>query len=151
MSNEQKRYRWGRSRFGGVPTMRIAIPVGVVLGMAYGVGHVVVNNPDGPLKWVAGLIYGAFMAPLVVALVAVLIVDRSTVKGAVKRPEVSIENHWYGRAATVAFHVTLVVVGIASLVATWAGQVVLSQVLAGVLVVLGGSFGVAYLFQKARS
>lgn len=151
MSDKQKQYRWGRSRFNGVPTMRLAIPVGVALAIGYGMVHVLVFNPDGPMKWVAGLILGACLAPCAVALVALLILDRSTLPGAVAKPEQSIEGAWYAKAAEWAFNSFIAILGVAAGVTSSLQLTTISLTLAAAWVVLVLCFGVAYLIQRIRS
>lgn len=151
MDNKVKTYRWGRSRILAIPTMRLAVPAGIALSLGFGLAHVMLNNPDGPAKWLAGLIFGACLSPWMIALVAVLIVDRSTMPGAVQNPESSVESAWYDKAAVAAFHTGLGVCGVGAFVTTWLRLQTVSLTFVGVLVLLGSSFGIAYLVQKSRS
>ncbi|RRD45616.1 hypothetical protein [Tessaracoccus sp. OH4464_COT-324] len=148
---KEKNYRWGRSRVKGIPTMWIAVPAGVLIALVVGVLQVVLGNPDGPLKWLGGIILGCFLAPTAAAGVGALIVDRSTLPGAVAKPEESVENTWYNKAAVVSFHATMVVCGVGAFVTTWLGLQTISLTLAGVLLMLGVSFGFSYLIIRGRS
>lgn len=151
MEKKAKQYQWGRSHIKAIPTMRFAVPVGLALSLGFGVTQSMLTNPDGPTKWLAGLVIGACLSPCAIALVAALIVDRSTIPGAVRNPEASVENAWYDKAAVTAFHVALGVCGVGAFVTTWLQLHPVSLTLAGVLVLLGASFGIAYLAQKSRS
>lgn len=151
MDKKARQYQWGRSRIRAIPTMRFAVPVGIALSLSFGVTQSMLTNPDGPTKWLAGLVIGTCLSPCVIALVAALIVDRSTIPGAARNPEASVENAWYNKAAVTAFHVTLGVCGVGTFVTTWLRLQTASLTLAGVLVLLGASFGIAYLVQKSHS
>lgn len=131
--------------------MRIAIPVGLLVAVGFGVVRVIVNNPDGPLKWLGGIILGVAVAPFAVALVATLVVDRSTLKGAVRNPGDSVESVWYDKSAAMACHVTLGACGVGAFVAMWLEQSVVSYTLIGVWGLTGISLAVAYLIQKGRA
>lgn len=143
-----KQYRYGRVKSGGTPALRVAVPVGMGIAVVLGVTKVVLGNPDGPFAWVAGLILGTCLAPFAVALVWTVIVDRSTLPGAVARPEESVEHTWYTKATSDAFHVVLVVCGVgASLAGLWVESVV-SWTLIAVFVVAAMAFGVSYTLRR---
>lgn len=151
MTNEEKKFQWGRSRFNGIPTMRIAIPVGVALALAYSLLSKIGESQGEPLWWIGGLLLGAFLSPFGVALVAVLIVDRSTMEGVERNPEASIESTWADKAASQGFYATLGACGIGSMASQWLKHEVVSYALIGVAAFMAASFCVAYLVQKWRS
>lgn len=142
--------RFGRTRPGGWPALRVAVPLGLAASLALGLAKVLLLNPDGPYKWLGGIILGLFVAPWSIALSWVVLVDRSTLPGGVRNPEASVENVWYSQAATDAFHTVLVACGLgAAIVPFWFPQVV-STTLVVVFLVAALAFGVSYLVRRAR-
>ena len=113
-TSEISRTRWGRSRFGGGQT--------ALLGAACGIGLLV----SGILAWTFSVVSGVERPLLAIALVMLctlpanaalgwaLLVDRSTLRGAVERPDDSIETAWYQRAAAGAFGDLLLVGGLSA-------------------------------------
>ncbi|MCR2799946.1 hypothetical protein QNO21_12510 [Microbacterium sp. zg-Y818] len=104
--------RWGRARFGGgsATLWGTSLMIGVVVS-ACGGGLFVALNPDER----AGLAFAVVMAgtlPAAAALGWGLLVDRSTIAGAVAKPDDSIESDWYQKAAGGAFHDVLLVGGL---------------------------------------
>lgn len=151
MTSEEKKFQWGRSRFNGIPTMRIAIPVGVALALAYSLLSKIGESQGEPLWWIGGLLLGAFLSPFGVAFVAVLIVDRSTMEGVERNPEASIESTWADKAASQGFYAALGACGIGSMAAQWLKHETISHVFTGLAVFMVSSFCVVYLVQKWRS
>lgn len=147
--NGQKARRWGLTR-GGTPALRVAVPVGLVAALACGTARVMLVNPDGPYKWIAGVILGACLAPVLIALAWTLLVDRSTLPGAVANAQSTVESAWYDRAASDSFHVLLVVTGVGAGIASLASLTVVSWTLISVFTLTGLSFGISYLIRRAR-
>lgn len=142
-------HRWGRTH-GGTPALRVAVPVGSAAAIAIGVARVMLGNPDGPLKWVAGVILGVCLAPALVALVWVLLVDRRTIPGAVPNPQASVESAWYDRAATDSFHVVLAVSGLGAGAASLLSATVVSWTLIAMFVVAAAAFWISYAIRRTR-
>ena len=116
----QRRTFWGRSSRLGGGTGRL-IAVGLALGLAVtgalAAGATVLGraaSPDLPenWNWLFPLIFVVIAAPVLSVGAWGLLVDRATVRGAAERPQDSIENRWYDRAAQTTFHVMLPVVGV---------------------------------------
>lgn len=106
--------RYGRTASGKSPWLR-AIPLGVVLtGLVMAVA-LALNHGD-PDAWRLGLALGASTLPIGCAAGWVLVVDRSTLVRAPRRPEESVESRWYAATAAQVFHDLLIVLGVASLV-----------------------------------
>ncbi|AWE41887.1 hypothetical protein DDD63_02965 [Actinobaculum sp. 313] len=144
----EKTYRFGRIRPNGTPALRLAIPIGLSVALALAAVQLL-NNPDGPNKWVAAIILAAFLAPSVTGLVWVACVDRSTLPGAVRDTENSVESTWYSKAAFDAFHLTFAVCGVGSGVASkWNATV--SWTLAAIAAFSAIAFLVSYLLHKVR-
>lgn len=142
--------RWGRVRgTQGTPAMAVAIPLGLLL--ATGGGAVAAAMIDAAAPLLVGLAVGASMAIPLVALVWATAVDRASLRGALDRPEESVEGAWYDRAAQGAFSDTILVVGLATAALAVTGiriDVVLA--LMGVLLVAMGSCGIRYVVARRR-
>ncbi|MCI1641237.1 MAG: hypothetical protein LKI58_02150 [Actinomyces sp.] len=145
-----RKNRFGRTKAGGVPALRVAMPVGLLLALGLAAPKVMLGNPEGPAKWMAVAILAAFLAPCAIPLVWVLIVDRSTLPGALPHPEASVESAWYSRAAEDAFHATLVLCGLGAATAgLWAPESV-SWTFVAVFAIAALSFAVSYLIRTHR-
>ncbi|MFS0865999.1 hypothetical protein AB3M83_01520 [Microbacterium sp. 179-B 1A2 NHS] len=145
-----ERTRWGRVRGRtGMPAMSLAIPIGLVLAAAAGL--ITAAMTDAPSPLLTGFAVGAATIPAFVALVWVPIVDRDTLRGAIERPEESVEGAWYDRAAQGAFTDTLLVTGIAtSALAITGARIDAVLALMGVLIVAMASCGIRYLIARRR-
>nr|NLD39822.1 hypothetical protein [Actinomycetales bacterium] len=149
---DSTRSTWGRARIGGarVPALAIAVPVGLVLaiGIAFGV-HYGGGTGEDPVLTIA--IIALAVALPAIALIYAIVVDRETIKGAVARPEDSVEARWYEQAAFGAFTDLLLLSGIGAVVASflrWEAEV--NLVLGGLLLVAFVSFGIRYLVIRGR-
>lgn len=87
------------------------------------------------------------------ALGWVLVVDRSTLPGATRNPEHSVESNWYNRAVNGAFHDMIILAGIALALLSmipaldqWSG----STVLLVILVVITCDVAMRYWFTARR-
>ena len=150
MTGQDKNRKMGLSRFGQVPALRIAIPAGVALAVLIGVVQMLIN-PPGPMRgWIVPIMALCLATPCVMG-VWVLIVDRSTLPGAVRNPEASIENSWYNKAASATFNMALAVSGVGASVASLMRATVVSWTLIGVFGALAAGFGISYLVVKSRS
>lgn len=100
MSEVKTRTKWGRAKFGNrqIPAMRIAIPCGLVLGIILSL-VAVWNGIAGPNKLLGGTVFAVCLTIPATMLVWALVVDRSSLQGAVDLPEQSIESQWYQQAA----------------------------------------------------
>ncbi|OKL47835.1 hypothetical protein BSR29_04905 [Boudabousia liubingyangii] len=136
---------WGYVRKTKIPAIFPAVPVGALLAIGAAVFRVAVN-PTGPYRWAAVAIHAACLAGPLIALVWVLIVDRSSLPGATAHPEQAVEYHWHSLAATNTFLITIAAAGIGAAVTS--GNV--SFVLAGIVVFEFLVYGVSYLWAKHR-
>lgn len=142
--------RFGLTGPGGVPALRIAVPLGLAIATVLGAAGVILLKPSVAHQWAAGVILGACVAPSAIALAWVLVVDRTTLPGAVRHPESSVEGAWYSEAATSSFHVVLVVCGLGSALALiWLPSAV-SWTLMGVFLVAALAWGVSYALIARR-
>ena len=144
-----ERPQWGRSRFGGRRSaLLVAVPIGIVLAAATGAlaAWAGVAGPDPLLGAVAFALVTVW--PLTGA-VWIAVVDRSTLRGAVDRPEESVESTWVDAAAQRAFTDTLTVAGLGTAALFVSGaQLPGSAVALAVVVVMMASFGVRYLIAR---
>jgi len=150
-TQDQDRTRWGRLRGGSrIPAMTIAMPVGLVLAAVVGViAAVMWDAPTPPV--VVGIGFTVVTLPALVALAWVFLVDRSTLRGALDRPEESVEGAWYNRAAQGAFSDILLIVGLGTAFLAITGiRIDVLIALIGVLLVAMGSFGIRYLIAQRR-
>lgn len=106
------RSRWGRARFGGgsAALWGASLMIGVVISGCLGGLFVALNPTERPLLAFALVLAGTL--PVAAAVGWVLLVDRSTIAGAIAKPEDSIESDWYEKAASGAFHDVLIVGGL---------------------------------------
>ncbi|WP_263478226.1 hypothetical protein [Mobiluncus mulieris] len=136
---------WGYVRKTKIPAIFPAVPVGALLAIGAAVFRVAAN-PTGPYRWAAVAILAACLAGPLIALVWMLIVDRSSLPGATAHPEQAVEHHWHSLAATNTFLITIAAAGIGAAVTS--GNV--SFVLAGIVVFEFLVYGVSYLWAKHR-
>lgn len=148
---------WGRSsRLGGGTGRLIGVSaIGGVIGAALvgGAAHLVSQWTGreqeyafwmGALMALPGLVFG-FMATWV------LLVDRTTIRGAVRDPEHSIEGSWLEKAQSGAFQDTLILVALGAIAASLTGfELSLGTTTPVILVFMMASAAVRYFLQKAR-
>ena len=145
-------YRFGRTKPGGIPAMRLAIPIGLPLAVIFGIViQMASGNRHGPYNpWLRGTAIGICVAPIVIALIWVLCVDRSTIPDAPANPENSIEKTWYGLAAQDAFHAVLIGTGIGSTLSSFWLPSMVTWTLVAVWFCTALAFTISYLIRKSR-
>lgn len=152
METEQRRTTWGQAGFGSgrVPAMAVALPCGLLLGGCGGWLAVVTGVSEAHpvlVFWV----FACFLTSPATLLVYAAIVDRNTIRGAVERPDDSIEAGWYDKAASRSFTDLILILGVAGTVLAFLpGEttVNLKLVLPAVLILCAVLFGVRYLLQR---
>ncbi len=154
MARQQTRTRWGQAKFGGgrIPAVLFAIPGGLLLGAAGG-WLAVGTGLAGSSPLLGFAVFTACLAMPAMALMYVLVVDRSTVEGAVDRPEESVEGKWYDKAASGSFTDLVLVLGVLAAVAAFVPADLaadLKLVLPAILAVCFASFGIRYLVLRLR-
>lgn len=98
--------------------------------------------------WLRALLIGACVAPASIALVWMVVVDRSTIPGALPHPEHSVECTWYDQAAKDSFHFLLAGTGLgAALTSFWLPPMV-SWTLIAVFAFAALVFAVSYLVRR---
>lgn len=152
------RSRWGRSsRLGGGSGRLIVVSLvaGVVIALligaaAYGLASSQ-GDADPRFPAVMGAVMAASALPAGAALAWLFLVDRTTVRGAIRDTEETIEGRWLEKAQSGAFGDLLVVLGLGTFVVAMTGwQPSLPLVGAGPLLVAGASVAVRYALQKRR-
>ncbi len=152
------RSRWGRSsRLGGGSgrLILVSLVAGVVIALligaaAYGLASSQ-GDADPRFPAVMGAVMAASALPVGAALAWLALVDRTTVRGAIRDTEETIEGRWLEKAQSGAFGDLLVVLGLGTFVVALAGwQPSLPLVGAGLLLFAGASVAVRYALQKRR-
>lgn len=152
------RSRWGRSsRLGGGSgrLILVSLVAGVVIALligaaAYGLASSQ-GDADPRFPTVMGAVMAASALPVGAALAWLFLVDRTTLRGAVRDTEETIEGRWLEKAQSGAFGDLLVVLGLGTFVVALAGwQPSLPLVGAGLLLFAGASVAVRYALQKRR-
>ena len=152
------RSRWGRSsRLGGGSGRLIlaSLAAGVVIALLIGAaayGLASSQGDAGPrFPAVTGAVMAASALPVGAALAWLFLVDRTTLRGAVRDTEETVEGRWLEKAQSGAFGDLLVVLGLGTFVVALAGwQPSLPLVGAGLLLFAGASVAVRYALQKRR-
>ena len=149
---EISRSRWGRVRFGRgrASAMAPAIPLGIGVAAVIAALSVLLGFA-AEIPWVGAFSLTFALAGPMIGLVWALCVDRSTLRGALDRPEESVESVWYDKATQGAFHDVLLVSGLALAGLMITGtRVQGTVVLLGVLAVCVVSAGTRYLISRQR-
>ena len=152
------RSRWGRSsRLGGGSgrVILVSLVAGVVIALLIGAASYGLASSQGDagprFPAVTGAVMAASALPVGAALAWLFLVDRTTLRGAVRDTEETIEGRWLEKAQSGAFGDLLVVLGLGTFVVALAGwQPSLPLVGAGLLLFAGASVAVRYALQKRR-
>lgn len=143
------RSRWGRSRFGGGPGALIAISLFAGLALSAGAGVLFARMNAADHFTVAALIMTAGLLPVFATACWALLLDRNTLRGATRNPELSVESKWYDKAAVGVFQDLLIICGLGgALFSFMPVSVSLGLVLAGVVLVAMIDFAIRYLMIK---
>ena len=130
--------------------MWVAAPVGLILAAALALVFVVTHNV-GPNPTVGGIAVTFTMLWACTALIWALIVDRDTVRGAMKNPEQSVESVWFDRAASGAFSDTLMTTGLGTAAIVFARIDISATVaLSAVILIAMASCAVRYVIQQRQ-
>jgi hypothetical protein len=147
------RTRWGRIRFAGrrLPAMAIAIPTGLVLAIGVGAITLWTGVARGEQAVPIAGVFALVMSWGLVGLVWAIIVDRSSLRGAIDKPDESIESAWLDSAMAGAFRDTIMLTGVVLAILSITGfELDVVWALIGVIVVGFFSTFVRYLMAKKR-
>lgn len=103
-----KKPAFGYLAFGGQrrPAAPVAVVGGLVLAAIFGI-VVAQFREDYSQWWQTALIYGLCAFPILCVLTWAIVVDRSSLTGAVRDPENSVEATWLTRAAAHSFFLVM--------------------------------------------
>lgn len=148
---EKKPCGFGRIKPGGTPALWLAIPIGLVAAAVIGIALQAAPPvfPHNTMNaWLRALLIGVCVAPAAITLVWTVVVDRSTIPGALPHPEHSVEFTWYDQAAKDSFHLLLAGTGLgAALTSFWLPPMV-SWTLIAVFAFATLAFAVSYLIRR---
>jgi hypothetical protein len=139
----------GRPRFGGSAAALVIVSLLIGLAISSGLGALYAWIGDTGETWMRFAIVALVTLPVSVMVPWALLVDRSSVKGSIERPEDSVEARWYGKAAEGTMHDMLITVGIGAALFSFTQL----QVNTGILLIVLGAllmadFGVRYQLAK---
>ncbi|HZK04447.1 MAG TPA: hypothetical protein VFC82_01200 [Actinomycetaceae bacterium] len=112
---------WGATKSGrtGIALWGPAFAIGVLIAGVLGVLASIVSPSETPV--LLGVVTGLVTLPLATTIGWVLLVDRSSIAGAVERPEDSVESQWLERAAMGALFDGLAMIGLGAAAITITG------------------------------
>ncbi|QUW18274.1 hypothetical protein [Agrococcus sp. Marseille-Q4369] len=139
----------GRARFGGGTSALVLVSLLIGLAISSGLGGLYAWIGETGEAWVRFAIVAVVTLPVSAMLPWALLVDRSSLKGSIERPEDSIESRWYAKAAEGTMHDVLITVGIGAALFSFTQL----QVNTGILLIVLGTmvmadFGVRYQLAK---
>lgn len=102
---------WGRSGFGGGTATLLGVSAALAVVTSGALAWAAHLALDGDRRLVALVLAGA-LAPGFFAIAWALLVDRSTLRDVVERPELSVEHQWLQRAQSGAFSDLLLAGGV---------------------------------------
>lgn len=147
------RTRWGRIKFGGgrIPAMAVAIPAGLILAAGVGALTLVTEVAHGEESLVIAGVFALVMSWGLIGLIWALIVDRSSLRGAIDNPDESIESQWLETAMAGALRDTVMLTGFTLATLAITGfELDVIWALVGVVCVAFFSTIVRYLMAKKR-
>ncbi|WBT09459.1 hypothetical protein PAB09_03825 [Corynebacterium sp. SCR221107] len=144
--------KWGHTK-SGRPAAPIGLVGGTAIGLLFGLLHLAANRSD-PQGWMMALAIAFVAIPMGFGLIITLIVDRTTMTGAVVHPEESVEAQWVQRAGYYAFLTVMIILSVFEMVALFLPSLrelhIHRDWLWGVVLLGWASFGIAYLVLKKR-
>lgn len=156
MSTEPRtdtRTRWGRIKLAGgrIPAMAVAIPAGLILAAGVGALTLLTKVAQGDKALVIAGVFALVMPWGFIGLIWALVVDRSSLRGALDNPDESIESKWLESAMAGALRDTIMLTGFALATLAITGfELDVTWALIGVIWVAFFSTFVRYLMAKKR-
>lgn len=153
-SRSDTRTRWGRINFAGgrVPAMAVAIPAGLILAVGVGALTLLTKVTQGDQALVIAGVFALVMSWGFIGLIWILVVDRSTLRGAINNPDESIESRWLDAAMAGALRDTIMLTGLTLAALAITGfDLDVTWALIGVIWIAFFSTVVRYLMAKKRS
>lgn len=141
--------RWGKARFGGGSAALLSISLGIGAIASAGLGWLFQLLGDAERPVLAFTLMAVSTLPVTTALGWAALVDRSTLMGAIEKPDDSIESAWYEKAAGGAFGDILLVGGLGAAVFAFTKiEAPISWCLAAIVLFAMLDFAARYLWQK---
>ncbi|MEV7647105.1 hypothetical protein [Arthrobacter sp. NPDC089319] len=143
------RSRWGQARFGGgsATLLSASLAIGVLISAGLGGLFVLLGDVGRPTLAFAVVVVGTL--PVSATLGWVVLVDRSTLAGALDKPDDSIESAWYQKATSGAFGDILVVGGLGAAGFSFTGlEAPIGWILSAVVLFAMLDFAARYLWLK---
>lgn len=147
--NEVSQTRWGKARFGGssAALLGISLGIGVVVSAGLGWSFSLLGDVERPVPVFTLMTVSTL--PVTTALGWAVLVDRTTILGAIEKPDDSIESVWYEKAAGGVFGDILLVGGLgAAAFAFTKIEAPISWCLAAVVLFAMLDFAARFLWQK---
>lgn len=143
---------WGKLRFGKQPN-RSALPWAICTGLILStiLGLTAANWGHHATYWSNFSAFFAGVLPFAIAAAWLLLVDRTTIKGAVANPEHSIEHTWLAQASSISFFITIAVTGLASAIFTLFFDSFVGAALMVVAIAMLAVFAGSYLVIKHKA
>lgn len=149
MTSSRGRTAWGATKKGrrGVGLWGPAVGIGAVIsGVMAGLTYVLSPSPTPGLL---AVVIAVVTLPVGITLGWALLVDRSSIKGAVQRPEESVESRWWDQAASGALMDGFAMIGLAAGAIVITGvEVAAENVLLALWVLLSVDVGIRYLVAR---
>lgn len=148
------RTRWGRINFAGgrAPAMVVAMPAGLILAAGVGALTLLTEVAQGDDALVIAGVFALIMSWGFIGLIWALIVDRSSLRGAIEKPDESIESKWLEAAMAGALRDTIMLTGFALATLAVIGlELDVIWALIGVIWVAFFSTMVRYLMARKRA
>ncbi len=147
--NKTAQTRWGKARFGGGSAALLSISLGIGLIVSAGLAWLFLVLGDVERPALAFTLTAVTTLPVTAALGWAVLVNRSTLAGAIERPDDSIESAWYEKAAGAVFGDILLVGGLgATAFAFTKIEAPISWCLAAVVLFSMLDFTARFLWQK---
>ncbi|MFD6897874.1 hypothetical protein ACFWB0_25495 [Rhodococcus sp. NPDC060086] len=152
-SRSDTRTRWGRINFaeGRLPAMAVAIPAGLILAVGVGALTLLTKVTQGDQALVIVGVFALVMSSGFIGLIWTLVVDRSTLRGAIDSPDESVESKWLDAAMAGALRDTIILTGLTLAILVITGfDLDVTWALIGVICIAFFSTAVRYLIAKKR-
>ncbi|USR78893.1 hypothetical protein [Arcanobacterium pinnipediorum] len=98
---------WGYTKHKRLPALGIAVPIGLSMGALFGALWAYLRS-DTDNIWLYVAVFSTTTGFVFAGLIWVSIVDRTTIAGAIAKPEASIENTWHSKATSVGFFTVMI-------------------------------------------
>lgn len=149
MNSSSTRSRWGATKAGrrGLALWAPALAIGVLTAGV--VGGLTFTFSPSPTPGMLAVVTAVTTLPVAVALGWAILVARSSITGAVERPEESVESRWLERASVGALMDGFAMIGLsAGAIAITQVQVSAHLVLMALWVLLSADLGLRYLILR---